>query len=214
MPDSFKHAPDIAEAASRQIASTPDSGRSSRPPEIGLDLPGLSALPRHDFVDALAGVLEYAPQLIERAWEKRPFNSAADLYGQLMEELLGATEVEKRQLMATYGDLGDALGVEGRLSLACFHEQRAAGLLSGPRAERDKLHQLSTRYRRRFGFPCLIALQPMGRGQVIRTLTRRLRNNAATEFAENLRQLGLVVSYRLHRRCAGPRRPCNTGLSA
>ena len=49
-------------------------------------------------------------------------------------------------------------------------------------AEREKLHELSARYRRRFGFPCLIALQPVGRGQVIRTLARRLRNNAADEL--------------------------------
>ena len=212
MPTSLERSPELAAVAPGRVAQA--TCPAPRQPEARLDFPALSALPLHGFVQALSGVLEYAPQLIERTWEKRPFESAADLYGQLMEELHRAPEAEKRQLLAAHGDLGDALGLEGHLSLACLHEQRAAGLHSGPMAEREKLHELSARYRRRFGFPCLIALQPLGRGQVIRTLARRLRNNAADEFAENLRQLGLIASYRLQRRCTPPRRALAAMLSA
>ncbi|MCB1898277.1 2-oxo-4-hydroxy-4-carboxy-5-ureidoimidazoline decarboxylase [Cognatazoarcus halotolerans] len=216
MPQTFKPPPELAATAEQTGRTMPGTGSMPTPGlvDVPLDPAGLSALPCRAFVEALAGVLEYAPQLVERAWEKRPFDDLADLYGQLMEELQFATEVEKRQLMAAHGDLGDALGVEGHLSLACLHEQRAAGLLSGPRAERERLLLLSTRYRRRFGFPCLIALQPLGRGQVIRMLARRVRNPAEIEFAENLRQLGLIVSYRIHERTARRRWQRGSGLSA
>lgn len=216
MPQTFKRTLDVAQAALQGCEVTPAPGCAPprRPSDALLDPVALSALPRAAFVAALTGVLEYAPQLIERAWEKRPFDSTADLYGQLIEELHDAPESEKRQLIAAHGDLGDALGVEGHLSLACVHEQRAAGLLSGPRAERDKLLLLSTRYRRRFGFPCLIALQPLGRGQVLRTLARRMRNPADVEFAENLRQFGLIVSYRLHQRASRSPPPQDPRLSA
>jgi len=215
MPYSFKRTPDVTREALRtcNAAPKPMPPPARRQADARLDPSVLSALPCPAFVEALAGVLEYAPQLIERAWEKRPFDTIADLYGQLIEELLYATEAEKRQLMAAHGDLGDALGVEGHLSLACLNEQRAAGLLSGPRPEREKLLLLSTRYRRRFGFPCLIALQPLGRGQVVRALTRRLRNAATVEFEENLRQLGLIVSYRIHQRSTQSRSPRDAGLS-
>ena len=216
MPQTFKHTPDVAGTGLHAGSSLPDTGSMQAPGLVDapLDPAGLSVLPCPAFVEALASVLEYAPQLVERTWEKRPFDDAADLYGQLMEELQSATEAEKRQLMAAHGDLGDALGVEGHLSLACLHEQRAAGLLSGPRAERERLLLLSTRYRRRFGFPCLIALQPLGRGQVIRMLARRIRNPPEIEFAENLRQLGLIVSYRIHERTVHRWRQRETRLSA
>ena len=75
-------------------------------------------------------------------------------------------------------------------------------------AEREKLHELSARYRRRFGFPCLIALQPLGRGQVIRTSGTTAAQQRSRRIAENLRQLGLIASYRLQRRCTPPAGAC------
>ena len=86
---------------------------------------------------------------------------------------------------------------DGSLTADSTAEQSRAGLMHCSPAELARLRELNARYNANFGFPFILAVKGYDRAGVIAEFARRVDNDAAEEFAENLRQIDRIARLRL-----------------
>jgi 2-oxo-4-hydroxy-4-carboxy-5-ureidoimidazoline decarboxylase len=156
----------------------------------------LNSLSKHEFVARLGGVFEHSPWIAERAWPKRPFRSLDALHATMMEILLNETRERQLRLVRAHPELagGEALTVDST------SEQGRLGFNALSKKELQEMSDLNHRYRERFGFPCIVALRlHENRTSVMAEMQRRIANDADTELANALEQIGHITRGRLEK---------------
>jgi chitin deacetylase len=141
-------------------------------------------------------VFERSPWVAERAWRERPFASVDELHRAMLRALEDASREEKLALVRAHPELagGESLTVDSS------SEQGRLGFNRLSKAELERMNTLNRRYREKFGFPCIVALRlHANRESVMREMERRLGNNAQTELANALEQIGHIGRGRLEK---------------
>jgi 2-oxo-4-hydroxy-4-carboxy-5-ureidoimidazoline decarboxylase len=155
----------------------------------------------------LGAVFEHSPWVAEGAWRRKetlgPFASADELHRAMMRSVEEAPRAQQLALVRAHPELagGEALTADSS------SEQRRLGLDRLSKGELELMNGLNRRYREKFGFPCIVALRlHANRASVMDEMARRLGNNAETELAAALEQIGHITRGRLHKLLGeGPR---------
>ena len=158
-----------------------------------MTLDQLNACDRANFVDAVGWVFEHSPWVAERAWDERPFASIAQLHASMTRNVVNADRAQQLALLRAHPDLGS----RARMSDASTGEQAGAGLTTLTREEFDRLQELNTAYRERFGFPFLYAVKGSTTRDIMAALERRISASPSDEFEEALRQVYRIAEFRL-----------------
>jgi len=158
-----------------------------------MTLDDLNAGDRDGFVAALATIFEGSPWAAERAWRHRPFASLEALHQAMMTEVSTSSRDEQLGLLRAHPDLG----TRARLTAASADEQSGAGLDRLTPSEFNRLSELNTAYRDKFGFPFLLAVKGSTTDAVLAALAARLPATVDEEFAEALRQVSRIAWFRL-----------------
>ena len=149
-----------------------------------------------EFVAAYGSIFENAPWVAERAWKQRPFQSFDDLYLKMRREVQQATPEEQLALIRAHPDLG----TRTQVSPNSAREQAGAGLDSLTMIEYQRLQELNTSYLETFCHPFILAVKGSNKDEIMAALERRLHSSREEEFAEALRQIYLIASYRLEQK--------------
>jgi chitin deacetylase len=154
----------------------------------------VNSLAKHEFVARLGGVFEHSPWIAERAWQRRPFRSVAELHRAMLEAAV--SKEEKLQLARAHPELA---GSE-TLTVDSTSEQGRLGFNRLSKSELEEMKRLNRSYRDKFGFPCIVALRlHADRQSVMREMRRRLANDADTELANAFEQIGHITRARLEK---------------
>ncbi|HEX6691258.1 MAG TPA: 2-oxo-4-hydroxy-4-carboxy-5-ureidoimidazoline decarboxylase [Burkholderiales bacterium] len=155
---------------------------------------------RQAFVARFGGVFEHSPWVAERAWEKRPFASVEALHRAMVETVSRAKRAEQLAMICAHPELAGREAKAGELTADSSSEQARLGFTSLSRDEFLRMGELNRRYREKFGFPCIVALRlHANRAGVMAEMERRLGNNAETELATALEQIGHIARGRLEK---------------
>jgi len=156
----------------------------------------LNSLSKHEFVARLGGVFEHSPWIAERAWHKRPFRSLEALHATMMDVIRNETREKQVALARAHPELAGA----DALTVDSSSEQGRLGFNALSRKELEEMNDLNRRYRDKFGFPCIVALRlHQERSSVMTEMRRRLGNDAPTELANALEQIGHITRGRLQK---------------
>jgi N-carbamoyl-L-amino-acid hydrolase len=160
------------------------------------------AATRAEFAALLEGTYEHSPWIAERAFDRRPFRSVAQLQHAFAVVLREAGRDAQLALIRAHPELAGKAMVRRTLTDESAHEQSKAGLTDCSPAEFERLQRLNAAYNEKFGWPFILAVRgPRGTGltrqQILDTFERRLANPADFEFAECLRNIHRVVELRL-----------------
>ena len=158
-----------------------------------MTLAELNARDRDGFVAAVGWVFEHSPWIAERAFAAAPFSSLEALHAAMTAAAMQASRDEQLDLLLAHPDLG----TRARMTTASEGEQAGAGLDRMERADYDRLQQLNTAYRARFGFPFLYAVKGSAVAQILAALEARSAASWDDEFAEGLRQASRIARFRL-----------------
>jgi 2-oxo-4-hydroxy-4-carboxy-5-ureidoimidazoline decarboxylase len=153
----------------------------------------LNASDRGGFVAVLGSVFEASPWAAERAWTHRPFASLEALHQAMIAEVSASSRAEQLALLRAHPDLG----TRARMTKASTLEQAGAGLDRLMPDEIERLRQLNTAYRQKFGFPFLLAVKGSTKHDVLAALAARLSATPDEEFAEAMRQVFRIAWFRL-----------------
>jgi OHCU decarboxylase len=159
-----------------------------------------SRLTKDDFVKAFGGVFEHSPWIAERAYELElgpAHDTAGGLHNALARIFRSASEVERLGVLIAHPDLAGKLAAAKRLTPESTGEQASAGLDALTDEERKRFSELNSAYVARFGFPFIIAVKGMTRGDILAAFERRIGNDRQTEFDTACRQVERIALLRL-----------------
>jgi chitin deacetylase len=153
---------------------------------------------KQEFVSLLGGVFEHSPWVAERAWARGPFASVSSLHAAMMGVLGKASAAERLALVRAHPELAGREAQAGWLTADSSGEQGRLGFTRLSHEEFKEIARINHAYREKFGFPCIVALRlHASRQSVMAEMKRRVGNNADTELANALEQIGHITRGRL-----------------
>lgn len=177
--------------------------------ELDFDLrfdPSPSAMEREDFVARFGGLYEHSPWIAAAVWDAglRPeHDNVAGLAAAMETALAGAGWDAKMALICAHPDLAGRATIAGDLTDASRTEQAGAGLDRCTPDEYARFQALNAAYKRKFGFPFILAVAGLNRGDILSAFDERIGNRPDAEFEEALRQVNRIARLRLTALAAG-----------
>jgi len=165
-------------------------------------LAALNCCDEAEFGATLAGMYEHSAWIAQRAAGRRPFASIAALKLALRDTVAAASIDEQLALIRAHPELAGKAALAGQLTPESTREQAASGLNLCSAEHHAALHQLNADYRRKFGFPFILAVtgadgKGLARQAIVDTFARRLNSDRESEMAECLRQIDRIAELRL-----------------
>lgn len=165
--------------------------------EDRIELKTLSTMNRTSFVARLGHVFERSSWIAEQSWEKRPFASLDDLHRAMVEVMRGAGRERQLALIRAHPELGAAAFCPDSLTASSQEEQSSVGLTERASEDVTRLHALNASYRKRFGFPFVMAIRGRRRAEILSALEERLANGPEIEFERALSEIARIAYLRL-----------------
>jgi 2-oxo-4-hydroxy-4-carboxy-5-ureidoimidazoline decarboxylase len=162
-----------------------------------MNLAQVNALDRAAFVAVLGGVFEHSPWVADAAWSRRPFASRDALHAAMVAAMRSAPEKVQLALVRAHPELADRAALHGELTADSTREQSGAGLTDCSPRELVRLQDLNHAYKLKFGFPFIVAVKGLDRGEIIARFAERLEHDRATEWEGALQQIARIAGFRL-----------------
>lgn len=165
-----------------------------------MNLPEVNALALEQFVARFGGVFEHSPWVAERAWKQRPFSCVEGIFQAMAAAVRSGAPAEQLALIRAHPELAGREAKADALTADSSSEQGRLGFLHLEKDELLRIAGLNRRYREKFGFPCIVALQlHAARASVMAEMESRLSNDAAMEQENALQQIGHISRRRLEK---------------
>jgi OHCU decarboxylase len=153
---------------------------------------------RDAFVQRYGGVYEHSPWVARRVFPKAAGVTDPERLAPLMAaEVDRASDEEKLELIRAHPDLAGRAAVSGQLGAASTAEQASAGIDQCTREEFERFQDLNGRYRKKFGFPFVMAVRGSNRHAILAGFEERLGNDRATEFGRAIAEIHKIARLRL-----------------
>ncbi len=175
-----------------------------RPTEPALTLDEINRMERDRFAATFGALFQGQSWVAERAFAARPFADVGELRGALQAALFSGSPEERLALIRAYPDIGRVFDRETGASPLSVVDQAMAGLDRLDTDEHHSLQGLTADYRRRFGFPLIIALRDNTKTSILEQGNRRLLNSPVAEQATALVEIAKIANHRLLDRVAEP----------
>jgi 2-oxo-4-hydroxy-4-carboxy-5-ureidoimidazoline decarboxylase len=163
------------------------------------DMTPINAMDRAAFVEKFGGIFENSPWVAERAWEKRPFASLDDMHAAMVAVAKYAPASMQLALLQSHPDLAGKEAQAGAMTASSVAEQASAGLNALSHAEMAQIANLNATYKKKFGFPFIIAVRMHTKEGILFEFNRRLQNDTQTEFANDLQNVYIITRLRLNK---------------
>ncbi|MDH3620771.1 MAG: 2-oxo-4-hydroxy-4-carboxy-5-ureidoimidazoline decarboxylase [Gammaproteobacteria bacterium] len=152
----------------------------------------------HDFIARYAGIYEHSPWVAEHV-----AMFAADLddtqrLADLMADCVDNADVERQlTLIRAHPDLANKMQVEGELTAESTEEQASAGLDQCSKVEYERFQALNDAYKKKFGFPFVMAVRGSNCAEILEAFGARLKNDYDVEFETALAEIHKIARLRL-----------------
>ena len=150
-------------------------------------------LSKPEFISIFGNVFEKTEWIAERCYDSKPYNNIDELFFKMM-EVFEKTEKEKHlEILNAHPNLA----VEKKLTEDSKNEQKNAGLNECNDAEFTEFQKLNEEYKKKFGFPFIIAVKGKNKEEILNSFRQRITNNINSEFEEAKKQVKKIASFRL-----------------
>ena len=158
-------------------------------------------MPRMDratFMAAYGGIFEHSPWIAGQVWDQGSHSSAVhELQAAFSDVIRNADRQRQLALLRAHPQLACAIASGEELTEESRGEQRGAGLDQCSAREFELFKQFNNCYTDRFGFPFIVAVKGLSRGQILEVFRTRLTNSPEEEFPEALEQVIRIGTLRL-----------------
>ena len=162
-----------------------------------LDVAALNRMDQAEFTRTLGQTFEHSPWVAEGAWNARPFADVDELHRAMMAVVEKAPQEQQLALLRAHPDLAGKEAEEGTLTDASTIEQASAGLNALSRAEMEQISRFNAAYKEKHRFPFIVCVRHYTKRGIFFEFARRLSRDTATEFGEDLVQIGAITRIRL-----------------
>jgi 2-oxo-4-hydroxy-4-carboxy-5-ureidoimidazoline decarboxylase len=163
-----------------------------------ISLAALNTADRPTFVAALGDIFEHGAWVAERAHAARPFATVAALHDTMMQAVRSAPRAEQIAFLRGHPELGGKVARAGAMTADSIAEQGGLGLDRLSETDFGRFERANAAYREKFGFPFIVCVRRHSRAEsILATFEQRVGNDAETELAAALTEIGYITRLRL-----------------
>jgi OHCU decarboxylase len=148
---------------------------------------------KQEFLKKYGGIYEHSPWIAEAAFAAGA-DTAEKIHAAMKAAVTNASREKKLALICAHPDLACA---ERNLTAESTSEQQGAGLKQCSPEEFAEFQKLNIEYKKKFGFPFIIAVKGLNRQDILQAFRSRIHNDAAAEFDTALEQIHKIARFRL-----------------
>ena len=153
----------------------------------------VNKLSKSDFISIFGNVFEKTDWVAEKAYALKPFNNFQELFSKMMEIFENSKKEKHIEILNAHPHLA----VEKKLTEDSKNEQKNASLNQCNDAEFIEFKKLNEEYKKKFGFPFIIAVKGKNKEEILNSFRQRITNNINLEFEEAKKQVKKIASFRL-----------------
>ena len=151
-------------------------------------------LSKSDFISVFGNVFEKTKWISERAYDSKPYNNFEELFAKMIEIFENSNNKNHLKILRAHPDLT----VKEKLTKDSQNEQANASLNECSDKEFKEFKKLNKKYKKKFGFPFIIAVKGKNKNEILNKFKKRVLNNIDIEFKEAKKQVKKIATFRLN----------------
>jgi len=156
----------------------------------------IEKLSETEFVKAFGNIFENANWIAKKLYKQQPFVSFQDLVEKMIFIFEKANSQVQLEILNSHPDLADKIKI-GSLTPDSNKEQSNAGLNQCNEEEFSDFKNLNLIYKKKFGFPFIIAVKGKNKIEILINFKKRVLSNKKVEFDEAIKQVKRIANFRL-----------------
>ena len=153
----------------------------------------INELTKNDFIDIFGNVFEKTYWIANKTFNSKPFKSFDELLSIIMQNYENSSKEECLKIFNEHPELA----VEKKLTENSQNEQNSVSLNHCSSEEFNEFKNLNIEYRKKFGFPFIIAVKGKNKNEILNNFRERIKNETSKEFNEAKKQVKRIASFRL-----------------
>ena len=154
----------------------------------------INDLNKSDFLSIFGNVFEKTESVALEAFESKPFKNFEDI----VLKMLNIYENYEKNKILEILNAHPELAVAKKMTSESISEQASAKLDNCSKEELEEFERLNEDYKKKFGFPFIIAVKGKNKDQILENFKIRIKNNYEKEFQEAKKQVTKIALFRLN----------------
>ena len=154
----------------------------------------VNLLSENDFVDIFGNVFEKTNWIANKAFNLKPYKDFNELISTLIKIYENSSKEDCLKIFNTHPELA----VEKKLTEDSRKEQKNANLNRCNNEEFSEFQNLNYDYKKKFGFPFIIAVKGKNKNEILTSFRKRIKNEINLEFEEAKNQVKRIATFRLN----------------
>ena len=150
-------------------------------------------LSKTEFISIFGNIFEKTKWIAERCYESKPYNNLDELVSKMLKIFENIEKERHLEILNSHPDLA----VEKKLTEDSKNEQKNASLNQCTDEEFVEFKKLNEKYKKKFGFPFIIAVKGKNKEEILNSFRQRITNNINLEFEEAKKQVKKIANFRL-----------------
>ena len=153
----------------------------------------INLLKKKEFLSIFGYIFEKSDWIADEVFNLKPFKNSNDLVIKMMDVYENINNEEMIKIFNSHPQLA----VEKRLTSFSSKEQTGAKLNKCSKEEFEEFEKLNADYKKKYGFPFIIAVKGKNKDEILNNFRQRIQNNFEIEFNEAKNQVKKIASSRL-----------------
>ena len=153
----------------------------------------VNKLSKSDFISIFGNVFEKTDWIAQKSYDLKPYKNFEELFLKMMETFENTNKENHLKILNAHPDLA----VEKKLTKDSKNEQKNASLNQCTDEEFIEFKKLNEEYKKKFGFPFIVAVKGKNKEEILNSFRQRITNNINLEFEEAKKQVKKIASFRL-----------------
>ena len=150
-------------------------------------------LNKSEFLSTFGNVFEKTEWIAEKCYDSKPYNNVQELVNKMIEIFENSIKEKHLEILNSHPDLA----VKKKLTKESENEQANANLNQCTNEEFEEFNKLNEKYKKKFGFPFIIAVKGKNKNEILNIFRQRITNNINLEFEEAKKQVKKIATFRL-----------------
>tara|TARA_X000000368_G_C22951918_1_gene677033 strand:- start:316 stop:810 length:495 start_codon:yes stop_codon:yes gene_type:complete len=152
----------------------------------------VNKLNKSDFISIFGNVFEKTEWIAERVFNYLPYKNFDNLFLKFFKIYNESNKESIIKILNSHPELV----VEQKLTNESKKEQKGAGLNECSKEEVEEFKKLNLNYKKKFGFPFIIAVKGKNKNDILNYFRTRIKNSFDEEFIEAKKQVGEIATFR------------------
>jgi len=153
----------------------------------------VNKLNKSDFISIFGNVFEKTEWIAQKSYDLKPYKNFEELFSKMMEIFENSNKESHMKILNAHPNLA----VEKKLTEDSKNEQKNASLNQCTEKEFLEFKKLNEEYKKKFGFPFIIAVKGKNKEEILNSFRQRITNNINSEFEEAKKQVKKIANFRL-----------------